>query len=116
MYGFHPAAVHPATAAYWLACLVTAGVALRSAPRPGRLLGVLAACLAAGAGTLWLVNLNRVVWGGHHAVGAWPFLLAALGFALRALLDAGRRRYVLAFLAVALRLPREAEWQLWVEE
>jgi hypothetical protein len=102
VYGFNPLELAPATALYWLAIAALVVAGLRAAVRPRALALVLGASGAAFAGTLVLVNLNRLTWGGHHVVGACAFLLVGLAFASRALWSAGARRAVLVLLAVAL--------------
>lgn len=100
VYGFRPGPAHWATLLYWIAGAVAVGAALRVSPEPGALARRLVACGVAFLGTLALVNLNRLVWGGHHVIGAWPFLVAALAFALGDAWTAGRRWTVLAVLVV----------------
>ncbi|MEW6273419.1 MAG: hypothetical protein AB1689_29415 [Thermodesulfobacteriota bacterium] len=66
-----------------------------AARRAGRV-----ACALAFGVTLALVNSNRLAWGGHHVIGAWPFPIAALAFALHACWTAGRRGTVWVLVVV----------------
>ncbi|HEY8516061.1 MAG TPA: hypothetical protein VIS07_11155 [Candidatus Binatia bacterium] len=108
VFGFHPGAPEPATVVWWLLVVLAAALGLRASSERRGLALRLVACVLAALVTLVLVNLNRLTWGGHHVIGAWPFLVAGLAFALQAVWRAGRRGTV-AVLLLAL-----AATQAWV--